>query len=54
MLFSRHIEPRHATGCVGLLTMQGKYRFRDIKVTAPDGQVLLEGLPDVDSAWNNQ
>jgi serine/threonine protein kinase len=34
-------------GCVGLRTWEAAYRFRNIKVTAPDGKVLLEGLPDL-------
>jgi hypothetical protein len=42
----------HATGCVGLRTWGGHYRFRNIKVTDPEGKVLLEGLPDLDSAWS--
>jgi hypothetical protein len=35
------------SGCVGLRTWTTEYRFRNIKVTAPDGTVLLEGLPDL-------
>jgi hypothetical protein len=45
---------RHASGLVGLRTWGGVYRFRNIKVTDPDGKVLLQGLPDVDSAWENK
>jgi hypothetical protein len=37
----------HPAGCVGLRTWASHYRFRNIKVTAPDGKVLLEGLPDL-------
>ncbi len=37
----------HPSGCVGLRTWRTQYRFRNIKVTAPDGTVLLEGLPDL-------
>jgi hypothetical protein len=37
----------HAAGCVGLRTWQSAYVFRNIKVTAPDGKVLLEGLPQL-------
>ncbi|HEV3257859.1 MAG TPA: family 16 glycoside hydrolase [Gemmataceae bacterium] len=37
-------------GCVGLRTWGTSYVFRNIKVTAPDGTVLLEGLPDVGTA----
>ena len=33
-------------GGVGLRTWLSAYRFKNIKVTAPDGTVLLEGLPD--------
>jgi serine/threonine protein kinase len=39
------------TGRAGLRTWNSIYRFRNIKVTAPDGKVLLEGLPDVDPPW---
>jgi Domain of Unknown Function (DUF1080) len=35
------------SGCVGLRTWATEYRFRNIKITAPDGTVLLEGLPDL-------
>ena len=34
-------------GSVGLATWASLYRFRNIKVTDPDGKVLLEGLPDL-------
>lgn len=37
----------HAGGMVGLRTGNAPYRFKNIKVTAPDGTVLLEGLPDL-------
>jgi hypothetical protein len=36
-----------AAGCVGLRTCLSTFRFRNIKVTDPDGKVLLEGLPDL-------
>src|SRR5262249_45296287 len=39
-------EPFHPRGCVGLRTYENAAEFRDIKVTAPDGKVLWEGLPD--------
>jgi hypothetical protein len=42
------------SGSVGLRTWGGVYLFRNIKVSAPDGKVLLEGLPDLDSAWNSK
>jgi hypothetical protein len=44
----------HSTGRVGLRTWGSTYRFRNLKVTAPDGKVLLEGLPDLDSAWSTR
>jgi hypothetical protein len=50
-LFDSPIDKRNATGCVGLMTWLGSYRFRNIKVTDPAGKVLLEGLPDLDPAW---
>jgi hypothetical protein len=34
-------------GKVGLETFGSDYRFKNIKVSAPDGTVLLEGLPDL-------
>jgi hypothetical protein len=34
-------------GMVGLRTWASPFAFRNIRVTAPDGAVLLEGLPDV-------
>src|SRR5262249_50420749 len=42
----------HSNGRVGLRTWNSYYRFRNIKVTRPDGTVLLEGLPDLESAWS--
>ena len=33
---------KHAAGAVGLTTMGSGYRFKNIKVTAPDGTVLLK------------
>jgi serine/threonine protein kinase len=39
------------TGRAGLRTWNSIYRFRNIKVTAPNGKALLEGLPDVDPPW---
>jgi hypothetical protein len=35
------------SGCVGLRTWESLYAFRNLRVTAPDGKVLLEGVPDV-------
>jgi eukaryotic-like serine/threonine-protein kinase len=37
----------HLRGAVGFRTWQTKVRFRNIKVTAPDGKVLWEGVPDL-------
>ena len=34
-------------GSVGLRTWDSAYRFKNIKVTAPDGTMLLDGLPDL-------
>ena len=34
-------------GSMGLRTWHSAYRLKNIKVTAPDGKVLLEGLPDL-------
>jgi len=38
-----------ARGKVGLKAAPGEFVFRKIKVTAPDGTVLWEGLPNLDS-----
>jgi hypothetical protein len=40
----------HVTGCVGLRTSNSYYRFRNIKVSDPNGKVLLEGLPELEGA----
>jgi hypothetical protein len=40
---------RHVMGRVGLGTFLSAYRFRNIRVTAPGGQVLWEGAPAVES-----
>jgi hypothetical protein len=45
------VDPR-ATGAMGLRSFWTVYRFRNIKVTDAAGRVLLEGLPDLDSAWS--
>ena len=42
-------DDRHARGRVGLQTFGASFRFKNIKVTDPDGRVLWEGLPAVDS-----
>src|SRR5205814_10257745 len=39
--------PQIADGSVGLGTSFAIWRFKNIQVTAPDGTVLLEGLPDL-------
>ena len=38
----------HPRGCVGFHVNSSQFAFRNIKVTAPDGTVLLEGLPAAD------
>jgi serine/threonine protein kinase len=43
------INPSPA-GRVGLRTWGSTYRFRNLKVTDPAGNVLLEGLPDLEAA----
>ena len=35
---------KHPRGCVGLVTNPFSARFRNLKVTAPNGRVLFEGL----------
>ena len=40
-------DDRHPNGCVGLRTWDSVYRFRNIKVTDPNGTVLWEGLPEI-------
>jgi hypothetical protein len=35
----------HPRGMVGLSTWESSYRFKNMKVIAPDGKVLFEGLP---------
>ena len=45
-LFDYHDE-RHPKGRVGLQTFGSSVRFKNIKVTSPDGKVLWEGLPSV-------
>ena len=49
VFFSEFNDDRHPKGRVGLGTFLSAYRFKNIKVTAPDGSVLWEGLPAVDS-----
>ena len=40
-------DDHHPKGCVGLRTWNSSYRFRNIKVTAPDGRVLWQGPPAI-------
>jgi hypothetical protein len=39
---------------VGLRTWFSSYRFKNLKVTAPDGTILLEGLPELAPAAPNK
>jgi eukaryotic-like serine/threonine-protein kinase len=39
----------HLRGAVGFRTWETKVRFRNIRVTAPDGKVLWEGVPELDA-----
>jgi serine/threonine protein kinase len=43
------VDDRHPRGRVGLQTFGSSFRFKNIKVTAPDGKVLWEGLPAIES-----
>jgi serine/threonine protein kinase/tetratricopeptide (TPR) repeat protein len=45
---------RGGRGRLGLGTWISAYRFRNIMVKAPDGTILLEGLPDLDGALEHQ
>ncbi len=47
-LFDVPVDPIPA-GAVGLRTTTSAYRFKNIKVTAPDGAILLQGLPDLNA-----
>jgi hypothetical protein len=38
-------DDRLPNGCVGLFTWTSIYRFKNIKVTSPDGKILWEGAP---------
>jgi len=40
-------DSRHPMGRVGLRTCCSEVRFRNIRVTAPDGKILWEGPPDL-------
>ncbi len=39
----------HPSGQVGFGTYQSSYRFRNIRVTAPDGKLLWDGLPAIET-----
>jgi Domain of Unknown Function (DUF1080) len=43
-------DQNHLRGAVGFRTWATKARFRNIKVTAPDGRVLWEGVPELNAA----
>ena len=43
------LDHRHPRGRVGLGTFVSAYRFKNIKVTTPDGRVLWDGLPAIES-----
>ncbi len=43
------VSSNHSKGRVVLATWGSSYRFKNIKVTAPDGTLLWEGPPDLDS-----
>jgi WD40 repeat protein len=49
--FDVKLDPPHGAGCVGLMAFESHFRFRNIRVTDPEGKVLLEGLPDLESIW---
>lgn len=40
------VEPQYTSGRCGLATRDRIVRFRNLRVTRPDGRVLWEGLPD--------
>jgi serine/threonine protein kinase len=44
-----HAGAAHRRGMIGLATWNSSIRYRNLKVTAPDGTVLWEGFPDVGS-----
>ena len=44
------VDDRHPRGRVGLRTFGSSFRFKNIKVTAPDGRELWEGLPAIEPA----
>jgi serine/threonine protein kinase len=44
------VDDRHPRGRVGLGTWLSTFRFKNIKVTSPDGTVLWEGPPAIESS----
>jgi hypothetical protein len=42
-------DQNHLRGAVGFRTWETNVRFRNIKVTAPDGSALWEGEPELDA-----
>jgi hypothetical protein len=44
-------DPRHPQGAVGLRMWRTTARFRNLKVTAPDGTVLFAGVPRLHGPW---
>ncbi|MCC9605568.1 protein kinase [Blastopirellula sp. JC732] len=59
MMFDRH-DDSHPRGMIGLGSHNTVTRWRNLKVTAPDGTVLWEGFPDVptgeyksQATWND-
>jgi serine/threonine protein kinase len=47
LLFNFEDDGSHPKGRVGLRTSYAAFRFKNIRVTAPDGKVLWEGVPDL-------
>jgi hypothetical protein len=47
-------DQNHLRGAVGLVTVETKARFRNIKVTAPDGKVLWKGVPELDAVGSGK
>jgi predicted Ser/Thr protein kinase len=45
-LVFEHEDTKNTQGAVGFWTWTTSVRFKNIRVTAPDGKVLFEGLPD--------
>jgi serine/threonine protein kinase len=50
MLLFNFTDQNHLRGAVGFRTWATKARFRNIQVTAPDGRVLWEGVPELNAA----